>query len=48
MAATDTQAGLEVTATVNYIRNPPASATGPKLEFVTEDESLSTMQTLPG
>jgi hypothetical protein len=48
MTATNTQTGLEVKAAVNYIRNPRASASEPKLEFVTEDESLSTMQTLPG
>lgn len=39
---------LEVRADVNYIRNPPASADQPKLEFCTEDETLSTMRTLPG
>lgn len=48
MAAIDAQAGFEVTAEVNYIRNARTSATEPKLEFVTEEESLSTMQTLPG
>lgn len=49
MTATDAPARTEVNATVNYIRNPlPGSTTDPKLEFYTEDESLSTMQTLPG
>ncbi|HEX8055488.1 MAG TPA: CmcJ/NvfI family oxidoreductase [Novosphingobium sp.] len=48
MAAIDAQTGPEVTAEVNYIRNARTSATEPKLEFVTEEESLSTMQTLPG
>jgi hypothetical protein len=48
MAGSEVQAGREVTARVNYIRNPPESAAEPKLEFVTEEESLSTMQTLPG
>lgn len=48
MAAIDAQTGAEVTAEVNYIRNARASSTEPKLEFVTEEESLSTMQTLPG
>lgn len=44
MAAIDAQ----VTAEVNYIRNRRTSADEPTLEFVTEQESLSTMQTLPG
>lgn len=48
MAAIDAQTGSEVTAEVNYIRNARTSSTEPKLEFVTEEESLSTMQTLPG
>lgn len=48
MAAIDAQDALEVTAEVNYIRNRRSSAAEPKLEFVTEQESLSTMQTLPG
>jgi hypothetical protein len=34
-------------ADVNYVRNPP-TAPGDVLEFVTEDESRSTMRTLPG
>lgn len=38
----------EVRATVNYIRNPRLASSEPLLEFCTEDESLSTMQTLPG
>ena len=37
-----------VQAAVNYIRNPRASGAEPKLEFCTEQESLSTMLTLPG
>lgn len=41
-------ADREVQAVVNYIRNPRSSADEPKLEFCTEDETLSTMQTLPG
>ncbi|MDG2002453.1 MAG: CmcJ/NvfI family oxidoreductase [Novosphingobium sp.] len=48
MVAIDIEAGLEVQADVNYIRNPRLSLAEPKLEFCTEDESLSTMQTLPG
>jgi hypothetical protein len=48
MAGTEAWAGLEVTAEVNYIRNRRGSAAEPKLEFCTEDETLSTMQTLPG
>ena len=36
-----------VRADVNYVRNPPREP-GVALEFVTEDESRSTMQTLPG
>jgi len=35
-----------VRATVNYVRNAPSP--GAPLEFVTEDESRSTMETLPG
>ena len=45
MEASDAQA---VQAAVNYIRNPTVSEAEPKLEFCTEDETLSTMQTLPG
>ena len=37
----------DVLADVNYIRNPPTEP-GEVLEFVTEAEELSTMQTLPG
>jgi hypothetical protein len=37
-----------VDAAVNYIRNAPTGADGTVLEFVTEDESRSTMETLPG
>jgi hypothetical protein len=37
-----------VDAAVNYIRNAPAASDGTVLEFVTEDESRSTMETLPG
>ena len=48
MSAIGAQAEFTVEAAVNYIRNPRASASKPKLEFCTEDESLSTMQTLPG
>jgi hypothetical protein len=48
MTAIDTLAGLEVQASVNYIRNPRLSLAEPKLEFCTEDESHSTMETLPG
>ena len=48
MAANDTLAEREVRAAVNYIRNPRFSAGEPKLEFCTEDETLSTMETLPG
>ena len=48
MTAIDAAIGREVRAEVNYIRNRRASAAEPKLEFVTEQESLSTMQTLPG
>jgi hypothetical protein len=35
-------------AEVNYIRNAPRPDYGTVLEFVTEDESRSTMETLPG
>jgi hypothetical protein len=35
-------------AEVNYIRNAPVAGEGTVLEFVTEDESRSTMETLPG
>jgi hypothetical protein len=53
MAAIDATTGREaapseVWAEVNYIRNPRTSASEPKLEFCTEEETLSTMQTLPG
>ena len=48
MNAIGAQAELTVQAAVNYIRNPRASEADPKLEFCTEDESISTMQTLPG
>ncbi len=34
-------------STVNYVRNPPGAG-APTLEFVTEDERSSTMETLPG
>jgi hypothetical protein len=37
-----------VDAEINYIRNAPAADDGTILEFVTEDERLSTMETLPG
>lgn len=47
MTTIETEQGRRVRAEINYIRNrPPASAA--KLEFVTEDEASSTMQTLPG
>ncbi len=36
-----------VEAEINYIRNPPPDG-GAVLEYVTEDESLNTMVTLPG
>ena len=48
MNAIDAQAKRTVQAAVNYIRNPTVSEAEPKLEFCTEDETLSTMQTLPG
>jgi hypothetical protein len=48
MTAISASAELKVEAAINYIRNPRASQAEPKLEFVTENESLSTMQTLPG
>jgi len=48
MNAVGAHAELTVQAEVNYIRNPRKSEAEPKLEFCTEDESLSTMQTLPG
>lgn len=35
-------------AEVNYVRNAPGADDGTVLEFVTEDESRSTMETLPG
>jgi hypothetical protein len=35
-------------ADVNYIRNAPGPDDGTVLEFVTEDETRSTMETLPG
>ncbi len=43
---TDPEPG-SVRSAVNYIRNAPVPG-GASLEFVTEDESLSTMETLPG
>lgn len=48
MSAIEAQTQGQVEAAVNYIRNPRASAAEPKLEFCTENETLSTMQTLPG
>lgn len=48
MATLGAPAELEVQAAVNYIRNPRVSEAEPKLEFCTEDETLSTMLTLPG
>lgn len=48
MAAIEPRTERDVQATVNYVRNPRTSASEPKLEFCTEDENLSTMQTLPG
>jgi len=48
MAVANARTALEVTATVNYVRNPRMFSTEPTLEFVTEQETLSTMQTLPG
>jgi hypothetical protein len=48
MTTTDIDHGLDVDAEINYIRNPPDGAEAPTLEFVTEDESRSTMQTRPG
>jgi hypothetical protein len=41
-----TETGVQ--AEVNYIRNRPGSAEEAVLEFVTEDETQSTMVTLPG
>jgi len=38
---------VAVTASINYVRNPP-SAGGDKLLFVTETDEDSTMQCLPG
>ena len=37
-----------VDAEINYIRNAPAAGDGTVLEFVTEDERRSTMETRPG
>jgi hypothetical protein len=48
MTTTDIDHELDVDADINYVRNPPGRAGAPNLEFVTEDESRSTMQTLPG
>ena len=47
MAHTDSTPGSDVRATVNYIRNPPETGMD-RLEFVTETEARSTMQTTPG
>ena len=41
------RAMTRVEAEINYIRNPPRDG-GAVLEYVTEDESLNTMVTLPG
>jgi hypothetical protein len=38
---------MSVEAEINYVRNPPPPG-GAVLEYVTEDESLNTMVTLPG
>jgi hypothetical protein len=42
------EGGLMPRAEVNYIRNAPGPDDGTVLEFVTEDESRSTVETLPG
>jgi hypothetical protein len=47
VVASERQSRPGVDAEVNYVRNPPEPA-GRVLEFVTEDETRSTMQTLPG
>jgi len=48
MTTTGIAHGLDVDAEINYVRNPPSGPGASTLEFVTEDESLSTMQTRPG
>ena len=48
MALIDTRAGKTDQAEVNYVRNPRQTSTEPKLEFCTENATLSTMQVLPG
>lgn len=48
MATIERRTERDVQAEVNYVRNPRASDSEPKLEFCSEDEALSTMQTLPG
>ena len=47
MSATDIEHQFVVEAEINYIRNA-SDPEGAPLEFVTEDETRSTMQTLPG
>ena len=47
MVAAEVRGADGVHAEVNYVRNPPAVGAD-TLEFVTEDESRSTMVTLPG
>jgi hypothetical protein len=47
MTTSQISASSNVIADINYIRNPPPSG-AEVLQFVTEDESLSTMDTLPG
>jgi hypothetical protein len=47
MTATDTNDRSRVEAEINYVRNPPPPG-GAVLEYVTEDEALNTMVTLPG
>jgi hypothetical protein len=45
---TDVDQEFDVDAEINYVRNASDSSDAPNLEFVTEDESRSTMQTRPG
>ena len=47
MVQSQVEAGSSVDAEVNYIRNPPGDG-DEVLQFVTEAEERSTMQTLPG
>ena len=48
MSTTSIDDDLEVRAEINYVCNPPDPAADVPLEFVTEDESRSTMMTIPG